>query len=115
MRNDDIIRPYSSVDVLRLRGSIQESYTVATRAAETLWGLLESKPYVHAMGAVTGNQAMQMVKAGMQAIYCSGWQVAADANDSHEMYPDQKPLSYNVWMHTDTSNVDAHKFEDLPF
>ncbi len=89
MRNDDIIRPYSSVDVLRLRGSIQESYTVATRAAETLWGLLESKPYVHAMGAVTGNQAMQMVKAGMQAIYCSGWQVAADANDSHEMYPDQ--------------------------
>ena len=89
MRNDDIIRPYSSVDVLRLRGSIQETYTVATRAAETLWGLLESKPYVHAMGAVTGNQAMQMVKAGMQAIYCSGWQVAADANDSHEMYPDQ--------------------------
>jgi len=89
MRNDDIIRPYSSVDVLRLRGSIQESYTVATRAAETLWGLLESKPYVHAMGAVTGNQAMQMVKAGMEAIYCSGWQVAADANDSHEMYPDQ--------------------------
>ncbi len=89
MRDDDIIRPYSSVDVLRLRGSIQETYTVATRAAETLWGLLESKPYVHAMGAVTGNQAMQMVKAGMQAIYCSGWQVAADANDSHEMYPDQ--------------------------
>ena len=89
MRDDDIIRPYSSVDVLRLRGSIQESYTVATRAAETLWGLLESKPYVHAMGAVTGNQAMQMVKAGMEAIYCSGWQVAADANDSHEMYPDQ--------------------------
>ena len=89
MRDDGIVRPYSSVDVLRLRGSIREEYTVARRAAETLWELLETKPYVHAMGAVTGNQAMQMVKAGMQAIYCSGWQVAADANDSHEMYPDQ--------------------------
>jgi len=89
MINREIKRSYTHEDVLRLRGSLSEDYTLARHAAETLWRLLTEESYVHAMGAVTGNQAMQMVKAGMQAIYCSGWQVAADANDSHEMYPDQ--------------------------
>ena len=89
MRDKDIKRPYTDEDVLKLRGSLKEEHSLATRAAERLWKLIEEEPYVHAMGALTGNQAMQMVKAGMQAIYCSGWQVAADANDSHEMYPDQ--------------------------
>jgi len=73
----------------RLRGSQPEQAPFAQAAAERLWHLLTTETYTHAMGAVTGNQAMQMVKAGVSAIYCSGWQVAADANDSHEMYPDQ--------------------------
>ncbi len=84
-----IDRPYSSRDVELLRGSLQEEHTLAKRTAKTLRRLMSETDYVHAMGAVTGNQAMQMVKAGANAIYCSGWQVAADANDSHEMYPDQ--------------------------
>jgi isocitrate lyase len=82
-------RPYSLSDVRRLQGSQPESEPFAQLAAKRLWGLLLSEPYTHAMGAVTGNQAMQMARAGVSAIYCSGWQVAADANDSHEMYPDQ--------------------------
>jgi len=86
---DDRCRPYSSIDVDRLRGSQPEQAPFAQAAAERLWHLLTTETYTHAMGAVTGNQAMQMVKAGVSAIYCSGWQVAADANDSHEMYPDQ--------------------------
>ena len=82
-------RTYTEEDVVRLQGSQPEEAPFAQKAAERLWSLLKNEDYTHAMGAVTGNQAMQMVKAGVPAIYCSGWQVAADANDSHQMYPDQ--------------------------
>tara|TARA_Y100000310_G_scaffold138786_1_gene137825 strand:+ start:5349 stop:6584 length:1236 start_codon:yes stop_codon:yes gene_type:complete len=88
-RWDNVTRPYTDQDVEILHGSLQETHTLAKHTAEKLWESINSNDYVHAMGAVTGNQAMQMVKAGVPAIYCSGWQVAADANDSHEMYPDQ--------------------------
>ncbi|MBV9227667.1 MAG: isocitrate lyase [Chloroflexi bacterium] len=84
-----IKRPYTAEDVLRLRGSIQIEYTLARMGAERLWNLLHSEPYVAALGALTGNQAVQQVKAGLQAIYLSGWQVAADANLAGQMYPDQ--------------------------
>jgi isocitrate lyase len=84
-----IVRPYSAEDVIRLRGSIQIEYTLARMGAERLWNLLHSEPYVAALGAMTGNQAMQQVKAGLKAIYLSGWQVAADANLAGQMYPDQ--------------------------
>lgn len=82
-------RPYSGEDVTRLRGSIQIEYTLAKLGAERLWNLLNSEPYVPALGALTGNQAVQQIKAGLQAIYLSGWQVAADANLAGQMYPDQ--------------------------
>jgi len=94
-RWDGTIRPYSAEEVDKLRGSFRENYGFATHVATKLWEQLCSEPYVHAMGAVTGNQAMQMVKAGTSAIYCSGWQVAADANDSHSMYPDQSLYAVN--------------------
>ncbi len=84
-----IKRPYTAEDVLRLRGSIQIEHTLAHLGAERLWSLLQSEPYVAALGALTGNQAVQQVKAGLKAIYLSGWQVAADANLSGQMYPDQ--------------------------
>ncbi|MGE0352249.1 MAG: isocitrate lyase, partial [Gemmatimonadales bacterium] len=84
-----IIRPYTADDVLRLRGSIQIERTLARLGAERLWRLLQEDPYVTSLGAVTGNQAMQMVRAGLKAIYLSGWQVAADANLAGQMYPDQ--------------------------
>jgi isocitrate lyase len=84
-----IERPYSAEEVIRLRGSIDMEHTLARRGAEKLWGLLHKEDYVHALGALTGNQAMQQVKAGLKAIYLSGWQVAADANLSGNMYPDQ--------------------------
>ncbi|HEV2581166.1 MAG TPA: hypothetical protein VGT44_09980, partial [Ktedonobacteraceae bacterium] len=84
-----ITRPYSGEDVVRLRGSIQIEYTLARLGAERLWNLLSSEPSVAALGALTGNQAVQQVKAGLQAIYLSGWQVAADANLAGQMYPDQ--------------------------
>jgi isocitrate lyase len=84
-----IRRPYSPEDVVRLRGSFPISYTLAERGANKLWQLLHERPYVHALGAVTGNQAMQMVRGGLEAIYLSGWQVAADANLAGTMYPDQ--------------------------
>lgn len=84
-----IKRPYTAEDVLRLRGSIQIEHTLARLGAERLWNLLQSEPYVAALGALTGNQAVQQVKAGLKAIYLSGWQVAADANLSGQMYPDQ--------------------------
>src|SRR5580704_2316300 len=84
-----IRRPYSPEDVARLRGSFPISYTLAERGANKLWQLLHERPYVPALGAVTGNQAMQMVRAGLEAIYLSGWQVAADANVAGAMYPDQ--------------------------
>ncbi|MGM2836508.1 isocitrate lyase, partial [Bacillus cereus group sp. Bce025] len=75
--------------VIRLRGSIDIEHTLARRGAEKLWASLHTEDYIHALGALTGNQAMQQVKAGLKAIYLSGWQVAADANLSGHMYPDQ--------------------------
>ncbi len=89
MTSPDIVRPYTDEDVKRLQGSQPEEAPFAKKASNRLRNLLSIKDYTHAMGAVTGNQAMQMVKGGVPAIYCSGWQVAADANDSHQMYPDQ--------------------------
>ena len=84
-----IKRSYSAADVVRLRGSVQVEHTLAKRGAEKLWGLLHTEPFVNTLGALTGNQAMQQVKAGLKAIYLSGWQVAGDANLAGEMYPDQ--------------------------
>jgi isocitrate lyase len=82
-------RPYSAQDVAKLRGSIQVEYTLARLGAERLWWLLHNESYVPALGALTGNQAVQQVQAGLKAIYLSGWQVAADGNDAGQMYPDQ--------------------------
>jgi isocitrate lyase len=82
-------RPYSPDDVLRLRGSVQIEHTLARLGAERLWELLQTEPYVNSLGAMTGNQAVQQVQAGLKAIYVSGWQVAADANSAGQMYPDQ--------------------------
>jgi isocitrate lyase len=82
-------RDYTAEDVYRLRGSLVVEHTLAQRGAEKLWRLLTTKPYVNTLGALTGNQAVQQVRAGLKAIYLSGWQVAADANDSLQMYPDQ--------------------------
>src|SRR5690348_10644443 len=84
-----ITRPYTAEDVMRLRGSIHIEHTLARLGAQRLWELLHTEPYIAALGALTGNQAMQQVKAGLKAIYLSGWQVAADANLSGHMYPDQ--------------------------
>jgi isocitrate lyase len=84
-----IIRPYRADEVLKLRGSVEIKYSLAELGAKRLWELLQTEDYVHALGALTGNQAMQQVKAGLQAIYLSGWQVAADANLAGQMYPDQ--------------------------
>ncbi|AND06746.1 isocitrate lyase [Bacillus thuringiensis] len=84
-----ITRPYSAEDVIRLRGSIDIEHTLARRGTEKLWTSLHTEDYINALGALTGNQAMQQVKAGLKAIYLSGWQVAADANLSGHMYPDQ--------------------------
>jgi len=85
----DVRRDYSPEDVVRLRGRVQEEHTLARRGAERLWRLLHERDYVPALGALTGNQAVQMMKAGLEAIYLSGWQVAADANLAGETYPDQ--------------------------
>jgi isocitrate lyase len=82
-------RPYNAAAVTRLRGSIQVDHTLSRLGAERLWSLLHQEPYVAALGALTGNQAVQQVQAGLKAIYLSGWQVAADANDAGHMYPDQ--------------------------
>jgi isocitrate lyase len=84
-----IQRGYTAEDVVRLRGSIQIEHTLAKRGAEKLWNLINTEPFVNSLGALTGNQAMQQVKAGLKAIYLSGWQVAGDANSNGEMYPDQ--------------------------
>jgi len=84
-----ITRPYSFSDVLRLRGSIQIEYTLARLGAERLWNLMQTEAYVPALGAITGNQAIEMVQAGLKAIYGSGWQVAADGNTAGDVYPDQ--------------------------
>ncbi|GAA0390904.1 isocitrate lyase [Brevundimonas terrae] len=95
-RFDGIERPYTPEDVLRLRGSVPITHTLAERGANRLWELLHSEPYINALGAVTGNQAMQMVRAGLKAIYLSGWQVAADANTAGAMYPDQSLYPANA-------------------
>jgi isocitrate lyase len=84
-----VSRPYSAADVVRLRGTVAVEHSLARRGAERLWTSLRELPFVNALGAMTGNQAMQQVKAGLQAIYLSGWQVAADANSAGSMYPDQ--------------------------
>jgi len=89
----EVKRTYTAEDVCRLRGSLMIEHTLACCGAEKLWRLLHARPYVHTLGALTGNQAMQQVKAGLEAIYLSGWQVAADGNDSCSMYPDQSLYS----------------------
>ncbi|PZG50980.1 isocitrate lyase [Spongiactinospora gelatinilytica] len=85
----DVERTYGAEDVIKLRGSVQEEHTLARLGAERLWNLLNTEDYVHSLGALTGNQAVQQVKAGLKAIYLSGWQVAADANLGAQTYPDQ--------------------------
>jgi isocitrate lyase len=88
-RFDGITRDYTPADVERLRGSVTVQHTLADLGARRLWQLMHDEPYIHALGALTGNQAVQQVKAGLKAIYLSGWQVAADANLAGQMYPDQ--------------------------
>src|SRR5476651_570438 len=84
-----IERPYTAADVARLRGSVRIEHSLARLGAEKFWRLLASEPVVGALGCMTGNQAVQVIQAGHKAIYCSGWQVAGDANTAGEMYPDQ--------------------------
>src|SRR5574342_136599 len=88
-RWEGVVRPYSRESVERLRGSFQIRYTLAEMGARRLWELLHTGDYVNALGALTGNQAVQQVRAGLKAIYLSGWQVAADANSNGNTYPDQ--------------------------
>ncbi len=88
-RWDGVERDHSAEDVVRLQGSFVEDQTIARNMADKLWDLLTTQDYVHALGAMTGGQAVQMVRAGLKAIYLSGWQVAADANLSGAVYPDQ--------------------------
>ncbi len=95
-RFDGISRPYSPEDVQRLRGSIEIVYSLAEKGANRLWELLNSEDFVNALGAMTGNQAMQQVRAGLKAIYLSGWQVAADSNTASSMYPDQSLYPANA-------------------
>jgi len=95
-RFDGINRPYSPGEVVRLRGSFPIAQTLAERGANKLWELLKNEDYINALGAVTGNQAMQMARAGLKAIYLSGWQVAADANTAGAMYPDQSLYPANA-------------------
>ena len=98
-RWDGIERPYSEADVARLRGTVCIQHTLADLGARRLWRLLKSEDYINALGALTGNQAMQQVRAGLKAIYLSGWQVAADANLSGQMYPDQSLYPANSVPH----------------
>ena len=85
-----VTRPYQAADVEKLRGKVLVEHTLARRGAENLWKMMSEKDgWVAALGAVTGNQAMQQVRAGLRAVYCSGWQTAADANVAGQMYPDQ--------------------------
>src|SRR5690625_5241985 len=95
MRWVGVERPYSAEDVIRLRGSIDIEYTLADRGARKLWELINQDDYVNALGALTGNQAVQQVKAGLKPIYLSGWKVAADANLAGQMYPDQSLYPVN--------------------
>jgi isocitrate lyase len=91
-----IERPYTAQDVIRLRGSLAIEHTLARLGAERLWHLLQTARFVRSLGALTGNQAVQMVQAGLQAIYCSGWQVAGDMNTAHQTYPDQSLYPANA-------------------
>jgi len=95
-RFEGVERPYTAADVQKLRGSVTIAHTLAERGANRLWESLHSEPFVNALGSVTGNQAMQMARAGLQAIYLSGWQVAADANTAGAMYPDQSLYPANA-------------------
>ncbi|MEM7462223.1 MAG: isocitrate lyase [Pseudomonadota bacterium] len=95
-RFEGVERPYSPQDVSRLRGSIEIKYSLAEMGANRLWKLLQEEDYVNSLGALSGNQAMQMVRAGLKAIYLSGWQVAADANTASAMYPDQSLYPANA-------------------
>ena len=88
-------RPYEAAEVVRLRGTAEIEYTLANKGARKLWNYLHTEPFVNSLGALTGNQAMQQVKAGLKAIYLSGWQVAGDANTSLQMYPDQSLYAVN--------------------
>jgi isocitrate lyase len=90
-----VTRPYSAADVVRLRGSVPVEHSLARQGAERLWDLLHHEDYINALGALTGGQAVEMVKAGLQAVYLSGWQVAADANLSEQVYPDQSLYAAN--------------------
>ncbi len=94
-RWSNVVRPYTAEEVVKLRGSVQVEYTLAKNGAEKLWKMLHEDGCVSALGALTGNQAVQEVQAGLKAIYCSGWQVAGDANVSGEMYPDQSLYPVN--------------------
>jgi isocitrate lyase len=94
-RFEGIVRPYAKADVERLRGSVHIEYTLAKMGAKRLWELVNTQDFVPSLGALTGNQAVQMVRAGLQAIYLSGWQVAADANTAGQMYPDQSLYPVN--------------------
>ena len=98
-RWQEITRPYSAEDVARLRGTVKIEHTLARLGAERLWELMNERPFVRALGALTGNQAVQQVKAGLEAIYLSGWQVAADANLAGQMYPDQSLYPANSVPH----------------
>src|ERR1700760_863310 len=91
----DVQRTYTAEDVIKLRGSVQEEHTLARLGAERLWRLLHREDYVNTLGALTGNQAVQQVRAGLKAIYLSGWQVAADANLAAQTYPDQSLYPVN--------------------
>src|SRR5881396_3085590 len=95
-RFDGISRPYTPAEVEKLRGSVPIAYTLAERGANRLWRSLHEEPFVNSLGAVTGNQAMQQARAGLPAIYLSGWQVAADANTAGAMYPDQSLYPANA-------------------
>ena len=91
----NVKRDYTAADVVRLRGSLQIEHTLAKCGAEKLWKLINEEDYINSLGALTGGQAVQQVKAGIKAIYLSGWQVAADANTSETMYPDQSLYAYD--------------------
>ncbi|MCK5041518.1 MAG: isocitrate lyase, partial [Sphingomonadales bacterium] len=95
-RYDGIERPYTPEDVVRLRGSVVVEQTLARLGANRLWELLHTEDYINSLGALSGNQAMQMVRAGLKAIYLSGWQVAADNNTAGAMYPDQSLYPANA-------------------
>ena len=94
-RSAEIRRDYSERDVEKLRGTFNIEYTLCKSQSEKLWNLLNTEPYVKALGSLSGNQAVQHAKAGLKAIYLSGWQVAADANSAGEMYPDQSLYPYD--------------------